>query len=83
MALEDMEELEEQEEEKTEERALVDWPNPPKLSDLKNDLSEAESSHRLQVAKVNEWLSTLKGELKIKTQDGRSRAATAACRPQC
>ena len=82
MPMENMEELEEQEEERTEERALVDWPNPPKLSDLKNDLSEAESSHRLQVAKVNEWLSTLKGDLKIRTQDGRSRVQPKLVRKQ-
>jgi len=89
MAMDDLRQLEnslnemdEEVEEKTEERALVDWPNPPKLSDLKNDLSEAESSHRLQVAKVNEWLSTLKGELKIKTQDGRSRVQPKLVRKQ-
>lgn len=77
-----LEEMDDEVEEKTEERALVDWPNPPKLSDLKNDLSEAESSHRLQVAKVNEWLSTLKGELKIKTQDGRSKVQPKLVRKQ-
>ena len=77
-----LKEMDEEVEEKTEEHALVDWPNPPKLSDLKNDLSEAESSHRLQVAKVNEWLSTLKGELKIKTQDGRSKVQPKLVRKQ-
>lgn len=43
----------------TEEKPLVKWKNPPKLSQLKDDLSEAKSHHDSQVTKINNWLSNL------------------------
>ena len=61
---------------------LVDWANPPTIKDLKNDLSEAKSSHNFHVAKVNEWITALRGELKIKTMDGRSRVQPKLVRKQ-
>ena len=37
----------------------VDWKNPPKLTDLKDDFIAAESSHMAQVAKIDTWLHNL------------------------
>ena len=61
---------------------LVDWKNPPTIADLKNDLNEAKSSHNLHVNKVNEWITALRGELKIKTMDGRSKVQPKLVRKQ-
>lgn len=61
---------------------LVDWKNPPTIRDLKNDLNEAKSSHNTHVAKVNEWISALRGELKIKTMEGRSKVQPKLVRKQ-
>ena len=61
---------------------LVDWKNPPTIADLKNDLNEAKSSHNLHVSKVNEWITALRGELKIKTMDGRSKVQPKLVRKQ-
>ena len=38
---------------------LTDWSNPPSVSDLKQDLLEAQSSHDSQVSKINTWLDNL------------------------
>lgn len=61
---------------------LVDWANPPSVRDLKKDLSEALTSHSNHVAKVNEWISSLRGELKLRTMDGRSRVQPKLVRKQ-
>ena len=63
-------------------KALVDWANPPSIRDLKKDLSEALISHSAHVAKVNEWISALRGELKLRTMDGRSRVQPKLVRKQ-
>lgn len=63
-------------------KRLVDWANPPSVSDLKNDLSEAKSSHDEHVNKVNESLSALRGELRIKVQEGRSKVQPKLVRKQ-
>lgn len=61
---------------------LVNWQNPPTVRDLKKDLSEALPSHNLHVDKVNGWISALRGELKIKVQDGRSKVQPKLIRKQ-
>ena len=63
-------------------KKLVDWNNPPSVSDLKQDLSEAKSSHDLHVNKVNESLTALRGELKIKVKEGRSKVQPKLVRKQ-
>ena len=59
-----------------------DWDNAPTVKDLKQDLSEALPSHNLHVAKVNEWITALRGELKIKTAEGRSKVQPKVIRKQ-
>lgn len=61
---------------------LVDWTNPPSLADLKKDLEEAKNFHGQHVARVNKWISALRGELKIKTMDGRSKIQPKLVRKQ-
>ena len=61
---------------------LVDWQNPPTIKDLKKDLSEALPSHNTHVDKVNGWISALRGELKIKVQEGRSKVQPKLIRKQ-
>ena len=61
---------------------LVNWQNPPTIRDLKKDLSEALPSHNLHVDKVNGWISALRGELKIKVQEGRSKVQPKLIRKQ-
>ena len=63
-------------------KKLVDWNNPPSVRDLKQDLSEAKSNHDLHVNKVNESLTALRGELKIKVKEGRSRVQPKLVRKQ-
>ena len=61
---------------------LVNWQNPPTVRDLKKDLSEALPSHNQHVDKVNGWISALRGELKIKVQEGRSKVQPKLIRKQ-
>lgn len=65
-------------------RELVDWENPPSVSDLKNDLSEAKSTHDAYVAKVNNWINVLRGRLnpKVKIAEGRSHVQPKLVRKQ-
>ena len=63
-------------------RNLVNWQNPPTVRDLKKDLSEALPSHNQHVDKVNGWISALRGELKIKVQEGRSKVQPKLIRKQ-
>ena len=61
---------------------LVDWANPPTLRDLKKDVEEALSDHNRQVSLVNQWISTLRGETKFKTMEGRSKVQPKLVRKQ-
>ena len=63
-------------------KRLVDWTNPPSVRDLKADLSEAMSSHNQHIEKVNDWITALRGELKIKTIEGRSKVQPKLVRKQ-
>lgn len=61
---------------------LVDWSNPPTVKDLKNDLLEAKSNHSLHISNVNKWLSALRGDLKFKSKEGRSKIQPKLIRKQ-
>lgn len=52
----------------------LEWGNPPNLSDLKQDMIEAQNDHANQVLKINEWLDALRveGSAKPKKREGRS-----------
>ena len=63
-------------------RNLVDWANPPTVKDLKGDLSEAMPNHNLHINRVNDWITALRGEIKIKTQEGRSKVQPKLVRKQ-
>lgn len=63
-------------------KRLVDWTNPPSVRDLKADLSEAMSNHNQHINKVNDWIAALRGELKIKTIEGRSKVQPKLVRKQ-
>ena len=75
-------EAEDRQDELQERDSLVDWENPPTVKDLKADLDEARGSHQQHVAKVNEWIDSLRGKLKIKVQDGRSKVQPKLVRKQ-
>lgn len=63
-------------------KRLVDWVNPPSVRDLKSDLSEAMPNHNNHVNKVNDWITALRGELRIKVIEGRSRVQPKLVRKQ-
>ena len=63
-------------------RNLVDWANPPTVKDLKGDLSEAMPNHNQHINRVNDWITALRGEIKIKTQEGRSKVQPKLVRKQ-
>ena len=62
--------------------SLVDWTNPPTVKDLKGDLSEAMPNHNQHINKVNDWITALRGETKIKPQEGRSKVQPKLVRKQ-
>ena len=62
--------------------SLVDWDNPPKLEDLKQDLTEAQSAHSAHIVDVENWLSALNGEQQIKAKKGRSKIVPKLIRKQ-
>ncbi|SUA63329.1 Uncharacterised protein [Oligella urethralis] len=63
---------------------LVDWENPPKLRDLKQDYEEAKPYHSSQVTKIQGWLDNLlvEGKAKIDVPDGNSRIVPKLIRKQ-
>lgn len=63
-------------------REMVDWKNIPTLKDLKDNLTEATPSHNNHVSTVNEYISTLRGELRAKIMEGRSRVQPKLVRKQ-
>jgi hypothetical protein len=65
-----------------EEQKLVDWENPPKLSDLKTDQIEAQAAHDSHVIDVDTWLDNLNGVQKIKPRLGRSKIVPKLIRKQ-
>ena len=63
-------------------REMVDWKNIPTLKDLKDNLTEATPSHNNHVSTVNEYISTLRGELRAKIMEGRSKVQPKLVRKQ-
>lgn len=61
---------------------LVDWDNPPKLTDLKQDYQEAKPFHDAHIADVDKWINNLKGAQKVKTKKGRSKIVPKVIRKQ-
>jgi hypothetical protein len=63
---------------------LVDWKNPPKLSDLKQNYQDALPTHNAAVAKVDRYLENLKitGAAKMKKVEGRSSVQPQLIRKQ-
>lgn len=66
----------------TELDTLVDWANPPKLTDLKQDYQEAKPFHDAHIADVDKWINNLKGAQKVKTKKGRSKIVPKVIRKQ-
>ena len=64
------------------EKDLTDWENPPKLEELKQDYTEAQSSHTSHVVDVDKWLSSLRGDQTIKAKNGRSKIVPKLIRKQ-
>lgn len=67
-----------------ESRVEVDWKNPPKLSDLKQNYEDASSHHSSHVTRVNTWLDYLyvKGSAVPKTRSNRSSVTPKLIRKQ-
>ena len=63
-------------------REMVDWKNIPTLKDLKDNLTEATPSHNNHVSTVNDYISTLRGELRAKIMEGRSKVQPKLVRKQ-
>lgn len=63
---------------------LTTWDNPPKVSDLKQDLEDAKSTHGAQVLKIDRWLENLNitGAAKIKKVAGKSALVPKLIRKQ-
>ena len=61
---------------------LVNWDNPPKLSDLKADFQEAQGSHTVHVSNVETWIQNLNGIQKVTTKKGRSKIVPKLIRKQ-
>ena len=61
---------------------LVDWENPPKIEDLKQDLTEAQSAHTDHIINVENWLDALNGKQKLSIKPGRSKIVPKLIRKQ-
>ena len=60
------------------------WENPPSLADLKQDLTDAQSSHDSQIVKIDRWRDFLRveGQAKVNTPQGRSSIVPKLIRKQ-
>ena len=67
-----------------EESNLTDWKNPPSVSDLKQDYTDARSAHDAHVNSVGKWLDNLNitGNVKRKKVTGRSSVVPKLIRKQ-
>lgn len=63
---------------------LVDWKNAPKITDLKQDLSDARPIHAVQEKKIGEWLDNLHvtGKALVNTPKGSSKIVPKLIRKQ-
>jgi hypothetical protein len=64
--------------------SLTNWKNPPKLTDLKQDLQDARNTHFSQEQKISEWLDNLNvtGKAKVVTPKGNSSIVPKLIRKQ-
>lgn len=69
-----LEDLDNEQEEAVEESKLAKWINPPKLDELKQDYTSAQSDHNIHVQQVNTWLDNLNVEGKAKQKNGDKRS---------
>lgn len=65
-------------------KPLTNWKNPPTLSDLKQDFTDARSTHDAQSTKISGWLDNLNvtGKARIDTPKGSSRIVPKLIRKQ-
>lgn len=65
-------------------KPLTGWKNPPKITDLKQDLTDSKSAHDTQVAKINVWLDNLhvRNKAIVNTPDGSSKIVPKLIRKQ-
>jgi hypothetical protein len=63
---------------------LTDWDNPPKVSDLKQDYTDAKGDHDEHLADVQRWMDNLyvRGSAKIKKKANRSTIVPKLIRKQ-
>lgn len=63
---------------------LTDWKNAPKVSDLKQDLTDAKPVHEAQKAKISDWLDNLNvtGKAIVKVPEGNSKIVPRLIRKQ-
>jgi hypothetical protein len=65
-------------------KKLTDWKNPPEVRDLKQDLTDAYTTHSTQTSKIQTWLDNMnvEGAAKIKAEKGRSQVQPKLIRKQ-
>jgi hypothetical protein len=66
----------------TDATTLVEWENPPSLSELKADFESAQVAHDVHVQEVDNWLKVLNGEQAINNKKGRSKLVPKLARRQ-
>ena len=66
----------------TDASTLVDWTNPPSLSELKADFESAQVAHDVHVQEVDNWLKVLDGDQAINNKKGRSKLVPKLARRQ-
>jgi|LWDU01.1.fsa_nt_gi hypothetical protein len=59
----------------SEESQFTDWANEPKISELKQDLSSAQSDHDTHVTNVNRWLDNLNVTGTAKVDNGKNNSS--------
>ena len=66
----------------TDASTLVDWTNPPSLSELKADFESAQVAHDVHVQEVDNWIKVLNGDQAINNKQGRSKLVPKLARRQ-
>ena len=66
----------------TDASTLVDWKNPPSLSELKADFESAQVAHDVHVQEVDNWIKVLNGDQAINNKKGRSKLVPKLARRQ-
>ena len=61
---------------------MVDWANPPSVSDLKADFDEARQSHNTHISKVTDWIDILRGKRNFTPLKNRSAVVPKLVRKQ-